>query len=330
MFEDAVENLSLVGYTHDEAAFLCLAAIHSGYFVRRQFNDFLRQPRGGAAARFIEKLVAKGHAQVVHFRLNRLIYHIRTLKVYARLDQADNRNRREKAPLTIKRKLMCLDFVLAHRTEWFLRNEGEKVAYFTESRGVPIENLPVRRYEPRRFGEVTLRYFVDKLPVYVSGHDDTPVVHFAYVDEGAESLGGFETFLNQYHSLFAGLGTFEVVYVVTDSLWAQKAQRIFRRRYANPTAPREDIPDDQARLLRFFEMRHKWDARDFAGFSTEKVIRYREEKQRFVGAEFDALYCRWLAEGVRARRAEDHAASAFRTFLLPHDYELFGSLRHAS
>ncbi|MCE5306086.1 MAG: hypothetical protein LLG20_00435 [Acidobacteriales bacterium] len=330
MFEDAVKNLSRVGYTHDEAAFLCLAAIHSGYFVRRQFSDFLRQPRGGTAARFIEKLVANGHAQVVHFRLNRLIYHIRTLKVYARLDQADNRNRREKAPLTIKRKLLCLDFVLAHRAERFLRSEAEKVAYFTESRGIPIENLPVRRYEPRRFGEATLRYFVDKLPVYVSGDTAAPVVYFAYVDEGAESLGGFETFLNQYHSLFAGLGTFEVVYVATDSLWAQKAQRIFSRRYAGEAAVREDVDSEQARMLRFFEMRRKWDARDFAGFSTEKVIQYREEKQRFAGAEFDALYSRWVSGGESRECGEGHTAAAFRTFLLPHDYELFGSLRHAS
>jgi hypothetical protein len=286
-----------------------LAATHSGYFVRRQFNDFLRQSRGGAAARFIERLIARGHAQVVQFRPNRLIYHIRTLKVYARLDQADNRNRREKAPLTIKRKLMCLDFVLAHREQQFLRSEAEKLAYFTESRGVPIEHLPVRRYEPKGFGEATLRYFVDKLPVYVSGDAAAPVVHFAYVDEGAESLGGFETFLDQYHHLFASLGAFEVVYVATDAPWAQKAQRIFNRRYAGDAPAREEADSEQARMLRFFEMRRKWEARDFTGFSTEKVIEYREEKQRFAGAEWDERYRRWLSEGVPATRVEGHAAT---------------------
>ncbi len=323
MFEDAVENLSRIGYTHEEAAFLCLAATHSGYFVRRQFNNFLRQPRGGAAARFIEKLVANGHAQVVHFRLNKLIYHIRTLKVYGRLDQADNRNRREKAPLTIKRKLMCLDFVLAHREQHFLGSEVEKVAYFAESRGVPFEHLPVRRYEPRDHGDATLRYFVDKFPICVSGSADAPVVHFAYVDEGSESLDGFETFLNQYRALLAAVGAFEVIYVAGDTLWPQKAQRIFDRRYGRI------VNDAQARMFQFFEMRRKWEARDFTGFTTEKVIQYREEKQHFSGPQFEEQYRRWLAEGESAR-AIDSRTGTFRAFVLPYDYELFGSVRRAS
>jgi hypothetical protein len=323
MLEDAVESLSRTGYTRDDAAFLCLAATHSGYFVRRQFNEFLHQPRGGAAARFIEKLLATGHAQVVHFRLNRLIYHIRTLKVYARLYQTDNRNRREKAPLTVKRKLMCLDFVLAHREQRFLGSEAEKVAYFTEVRGIPIERLPVRRYEPRGPGEVALRYFVDKLPVYVSGNDDAPVVHFAYVDEGAESLDTFETFLNQYRALFADLGAFEVIYVVADPLWAQKAQRVFNRRYARV------VDDVQARMCRFFEMRQKWEARDFSGFTTEKVIQYREEKQHFSGPQFEELYRRWLSGDDFHTSAEDRTA-VFRALVLRYDYDLFGSVRRAS
>jgi hypothetical protein len=323
VFEEAVENLSRIGYTRDEAAFVCLAATHSGYFVRRQFNDFLRQPRGGAAARFIVKLVGNGHAQVVHFRLNRLIYHIRTLKVYARLDQADNRNRREKAPLTIKRKLMCLDLVLAHRDQRFLGSEAEKVAYFTETRGVPIEDLPVRRYEPRGSGEATLRYFVDKLPVYVSGSDDSPVVHFAYVDEGAESLDGFETFLSQYGALFVAVGTFEVVYVAGNSLWPEKARRIFDRRFACV------VDDAEVRMYQFFEMRRKWEARDFSGFTTEKVIQYREEKQHFSGPQFDEQYRRWLAADASAGGVESRTGT-FRAFVLSHDYELFGGVRRAS
>lgn len=323
MFDDAVENLIRIGYTHDEAAFLCLAATHSGYFVRRQFNDFLQQLRGGAAARFIEKLLGKGHAQVVHFRLNKLIYHIRTLKVYARLDQADNRNRREKAPMTIKRKLMCLDFVLAHREQRFLGSEAEKVAYFTEARGIPIEHLPVRRYEPRGLGEATLRYFVDKLPVYISGDDASPVVHFAYVDEGAESLDGFACFLNQYRALIAVLEAFEVVYVANDFLWAQKAQRVFDRCYACA------VDDAQARMLQFFEMRRKWEARDFSGFTAEKVIQYREEKQVFSSPQFEEQYRRWLTARDSASPGESRPAT-FRSFVLPYDYELFGSVRRAS
>src|SRR5437867_2213647 len=130
MSQEAIESLQRLGYTPDEAGFLYLAAVHSGYFVRRQFSEFLDQPRGGTAARLVEKLMQTRHVEVSNFRSNRLIYHIRAKQIYNRLGQTDNRNRREKAPLTIKRKLMCLDFVLAHREERYLATESEKVSYF--------------------------------------------------------------------------------------------------------------------------------------------------------------------------------------------------------
>src|SRR5690242_4540863 len=150
MIEEAIPVIQRLGYSPEEAEFLCLAAIHSGYFVRRQFNNFLGQERGGAAQRFIEKLLGRHHARYIRFRLNHVIYHVRAKKVYNRLGQSDNRNRREKATITIKRKLMCLDLVLAHRHEPFLSTEFEKVAYFTGERGIALSDLPVRRYSSHR------------------------------------------------------------------------------------------------------------------------------------------------------------------------------------
>ena len=47
MVEEAVESIRRLGYTPEEAEFLMLAAIHSGYFVRRQFSALC--PSGKAA-----------------------------------------------------------------------------------------------------------------------------------------------------------------------------------------------------------------------------------------------------------------------------------------
>ena len=52
------------GYTEREAAVLCLAALHSGYFLRRQCNAFLECQRGGNAERLIEQGVYQGHLRV--------------------------------------------------------------------------------------------------------------------------------------------------------------------------------------------------------------------------------------------------------------------------
>lgn len=332
MSEEAVELIGHLGYTSEEAQFLALAAVHSGYFVRRQFSDFLCQGRGGAEARFIQKLLARGHAQVIPLRSNRLLYHLRAKGMYARLGQTDNRNRRDKMPLTIKRKLMCLDFALLHRGQRFLGLEADKVAYFCEERGIAQEQLPVRRYPAHNSGHTTERYFVDKLPLYVASSNDSlaaPVVHFAYVDEGAESLDGFETFLEQYRELCTSLGRFEVVYVAAEPRWTAKAERMFGRFY--PEGGGSIRPEDE-RMLKFFATRRKFETRDFSGFDAERIARFREEKREFAGAE--QLYQRWLSEGDEALRASlsSHGAleAAFRAVVLSHDYNLFGGLRHAS
>ena len=337
MTNDAIPVIERLGYSREEAEFLCLAAIHSGYFVRRQFNDFVGHGRGGAAQRFIEKLLGRHHARYTRYRLNHVIYHVRAKKIYNRLGQIDNRNRREKAPLTIKRKLMCLDFVLAHRKERFLATEFEKAAYFTGERGVAEGDLPVRRYVSHRTGAATNRYFVDKLPIYITAPGDplsSPVVHFAYVDEGAETLQGFETFLNQYRQLLEKLGGFELVYVTTGTPRLQDAERTFRRAFtARSNAAGRPADSEVLRLLDFFKTRRKVDLKQLQGLNTGRIIRLREERKEFSGAEFEALYELWMHGGDRVLTGPETGLSdgvQFRAMLLAHDYDIFGEGERAS
>jgi hypothetical protein len=338
MIEEAIPVIERLGYGPEEAEFLCLAAVHSGYFVRRQFNDFIGHGRGGAAQRFIEKLLGRHHARYTRFRLNHVIYHVRAKKVYNRLGQSDNRNRREKATVTIKRKLMCLDFVLAHRHERFLSTEFEKVGYFNGERGVALSNLPVRRYSSNRSGAATDRYFVDKLPVYVTASQDSlasPVVHFAYVDEGAETLQGFETFLNQYSALLEALRAFELVYVAAGTPRLQEAERCLRRRLAaGSAAPRSPSDPEVLRLLDFFRTRRKVDLKDMRGLDAQRIIRLRDERKEFSGGEFETLYEAWKSGGdavlMHPGTPSLPDGVQFRGILLPYDYDLFGEVRRAS
>jgi hypothetical protein len=45
------ELLESVGYTEREAAFLYLVAVHSGYFLRRQYSHFIQREPLSATAR---------------------------------------------------------------------------------------------------------------------------------------------------------------------------------------------------------------------------------------------------------------------------------------
>jgi hypothetical protein len=344
---EPINRIRYLGYSREEATFLYLTAAHSGYFVRRQFTDLLGIQSGGTAARFIERLLRFQDAAVVHYRRDRHVYHLKAMRIYSRVGDRDSANRHEHAPLTIKRKLMALDFVIAHHGHYLLNTEGDKIEYFSQMRAVPQEDLPTRRYVSRGAAKPIVRYFIDRLPMYVSEETTeapgahvrlsaTPpaVVHFAYVDEGAESLDGFETFLRQYHPLFMHLGSFEVVFVAVESRWIEAAEKLFRQFYpADGTTTLGEIDPHQARMLDFFDVRRKREKKEFKGLTTERLLQYRLEKEEFAGSEFEQLYETWLSGGISALRLRSLGKSlnsGFRAVVLPHDYELFGRLQRAS
>ncbi len=338
--EEALQRLKAYGYDEDEACFLCLAAQHSGYFVRRQFNALLGQARGGRAQRFVEKLLAHRHALSLRFGLNQIVYHVRAKALYGRLGQVDNRNRREKAPLTVKRKLMCLDFALAHRDKRFLTAEPEKVEYFVIERGVDLNLLPGREYQSRRSTEATARFFVDKLPIFLDSLDASdplsppPVVHFVYVDEGAQSLEGFATYLRQYSPLLAAVRAFEVIYTATEPRWFAKAEAIFRRIFPTDGSARAQIASPEEReLLDYFEARRKFETRNFAGLDAGRIIQFREQKRKFAGPRYKEMYREWTERAAIpavASHGGPRLDARFASHLAPHDYEMIRSLRHAS
>ncbi|MDQ6706561.1 MAG: hypothetical protein M3Z85_11365, partial [Acidobacteriota bacterium] len=102
------------GYDRDEARFLSISALHSGYFLRRQFLFFVGGTKGWKDVVLLNKLKANIHCRVTAYRHNRMVYHLSAKPLYDALGEKDNRNRRERQPSTIKNKLMGLDFVLAH------------------------------------------------------------------------------------------------------------------------------------------------------------------------------------------------------------------------
>jgi len=334
--EERIHALQSLGYEDTEAHFLCLAALHSGYFVRRQFLAFVGAPKGWRDDSFAHKLIARKHCVATAFRHNHMVYRLSSKPFFTALDEHDNRNRREKQPATIKNKLMALDFVLEHQDLSYLATEAEKVEYFTSTAYVPLENLPAKRYQSLRNGQSTLRYFVEKFPIFVSTPGaEQSTVSFCYVDEGVVSTDGFKTFLAYYQPLFSSLAGYRIVYVAAQPYLAEKARRAFEGSRRNgSTAPLDPLTRD---LLNYFQDRRKYEARDFSGFDTARIVHYREQKQRFVGFGFDDLYRHWLEEGdVAVLRKNGQRASAaqslsapvgqFDTYLLRHNYELFGTL----
>jgi len=162
--DQTVHVLEAFGYTTRQAQFLALVAVNGGYFLRRQFGAFTGRTHGLATVRFLDGAVTRGDIRSLPYGRQGRVFHLCARPLYAALGQEHNRNRREAEWDAVVRKLMTLDFVLAHPTVRFWATEAEKAALLLEL-GVRQALWPSRGYAPKRAGSgPTTRYFVDKMP----------------------------------------------------------------------------------------------------------------------------------------------------------------------
>jgi hypothetical protein len=249
--EDQIRAIQALGYSQPQALFLRLVALHSGYFVRRQFLRFTGSARGKRVQDFIDRLIARGHARCEIFRGDRHLFRLHSKVIYEALGQDDNRSRREHQPSTVRLRLMGLDLVLEHQEYQFLSTEQQRLEYFFERRRIDAEALPARLYSSN--GTLTTRYFPDGFPQFV--RDDNPLaVSFVYVDDAQLTADAFRAYLRNYKSLFERLGELDLLLLTTVATRFTIAQDVlarFRLRVWGSRTPAVDLN----RLLAHFPHR---------------------------------------------------------------------------
>lgn len=179
---DPIPMLENAGYTEQEAAFLYLVAVHSGYFLRRQFSRFVQRDRGGLADRFIHKGLRLDQLRVIECGQARHVYHLTSRPVYQTILRGDSQHRRFKGFGYMQSRLLILDFVLDNLNDTILEDEAAKVDFFTARCGVRSELLP-RGWAGRAV------FFPDGYPIFVSS-DGAP--RFTFFEDGSVTLTRFE------------------------------------------------------------------------------------------------------------------------------------------
>ena len=81
--ENRILALREIGYTTREAEFLCLAAVFSGFFLRRQYCQFINRGSGYPVDQLAKKLIGRGHAREIHTDRRTLLYHLCSRPLYA-------------------------------------------------------------------------------------------------------------------------------------------------------------------------------------------------------------------------------------------------------
>ena len=295
MIAHQVERIKELGYTESEARFLYVVAIYSGYFTLRQFRAFTQATRGKRSFVFAQKLLKRGHASLRDYMGAGSVFHLFSRTVYGQMEKDNLRNRRRHSFEFIRTRLLLLDFILGNQGFAYLETEQDKVRFFCETLGVAKDFLPAKVYEGRRGSQPTIRYFVDKFPLFLAPPlpGSPAVATLSYVDSGFETPSSFLSHLCAYQGLLRQLKCFRFLYVAAKNAYFQKAEELFRSVVKTPLES-----DLSTEITRYFQIRKKWDNHEYVVPVTEDFEFLNEGRRRFHGDRFESMYRAWCAGEV--------------------------------
>jgi hypothetical protein len=240
---DAIDVLGALGYSDREATFLYLTAIHSGYFLRRQFSDFVQRERGGVVSNLLRKAIQRRHVAVLPCSDGRYIYHLHSKTVYRLLEQAESQNRRMKSPPEILRRLISFDYILQRfRHETFIESREAMRQLFSK---LKIE------LNPNSFQHVLVSF---------RGDGPQLTVRFTFVDEGQRSTARFARFLELDGKRIRAIERAELTYIATTPRNFPEVERLFQRHMPLRTLASPACPRGVEHLIEWLQIRHKFHA----------------------------------------------------------------------
>jgi hypothetical protein len=298
--QERIEAVERLGYSRREAVFLVLAALHSGYFLRRQFSSFVISGRGGVEGRLIDKLVGRGHARYVALVSRNHLFHLAGKGLYAAMGEEGHPNARVKPANAIRVRLIGLDYILANRDQEFLAGEQERLEYFRSCPGADAAVLP-RKVHHHANGTVTTHYFAEDFPIGVRPGPGAPgggaTVSFCYVGTGVEPVSMFRRYVRRYRSLIESTDGGHVVFIAEDDRHFQLAHAAFDQIWSR-NRPVENEAESQApSLQRYFQLRGRYEEGLFHVLTTHELQQLRLGRDQFGSAHFEALFERWRREG---------------------------------
>ena len=243
MSADPILALTSLGYTEREAAFLYLAAVHSGYFVRRQFDYFTDRNKGALVMRLLTKARDAGHLEVLDYRQGWHVYHVSARAIYRLLGDPESQNRRRKGDAQIRAHIIALDYVLENDSDHYLQSEAERVRFFMEDRRiVPETFMGIEGKLHSLLGSFPISLADRKRPAQSS-------VRFAFIDEGHSTIEKFLRFLSVADPLLRAVANFELVYVSVSAFNFSAAKHAFWSRFSSASPSGLRLFDEDTRSV---------------------------------------------------------------------------------
>ncbi|MGA7155381.1 MAG: hypothetical protein WBY53_00960 [Acidobacteriaceae bacterium] len=240
MDTDPIVALRSLGYTERESAFLYLVAVHSGYFLRRQFDYFIDRNKGALVMRFLEKARTAAHIESLDYRQGWQVYHLYSRTIYRLFGNPDSQLRRRKGDGQVRARLMAIDYVLENDGHHYLESDEQRLCFFSDDRSIPPELFT------NDDGRLLPLLAASPISIADRSRPAHSPVRFAFIDEGLATVEKFLRFLAVADSLLRAVGNFEVVYIAASDFNFADARDTFWSRFSGalPRSPRLFDDDD--------------------------------------------------------------------------------------
>jgi hypothetical protein len=324
--QNHLDRLQDSGYNNQEARFLYLAAIHSGYFTRHQFLSFTHQTKGCLVHRFTTKLLTQHHAQATQYGHKTYVFKLTSRKIYDLIGKQELRDHRSHTADFIRKRLLVLDFALAHPDLQYLESQQEKLTFFHEQLGILPSLFPGQTDRTEGLDARFNRFFKDRFPVFVSPlNGSTPgsaLPTFVYCDPAHHGISWFAGYLDRHQVFLRRLPAFNLIYATPTRWKLDRASQVFTALFKNVNRP------DPEHLTRYFQIRRLWETRQYAVLTRADRDHLRAGDKQYKGEPFGSAYQKWFAA---AHPEVDRDALfgpsflrqevGFRTHLLPDSYD---------
>jgi hypothetical protein len=315
--DHSVSALMKFGYTERESQFLYVVATFSGNFLRRQFSEFAGAARGGTDHDFLQKAIRNRHVREIPYkRTTYRRYHLYARSIYGAIDKENSSNRKESGDSRAILKLKILDFILDNFNEDYLEEEADKVRFFAE-KNIGHDLLPAKIYENNQGTQATVRYFVDKFPLFVSNDNGTATIPvFTYFEDEYERVTSFAAHLNWYKPLLHALnGQYKFIYVADLAKNFHRADKQFQAVLSSPYCQTHSPA-----LLSYFKLRKLWDDKNLSQLSDKDLAELNRAEKKFSRPEHEKLYQQWISgqlpEPLSTSATSDTEPGIFETYLL--------------
>ena len=118
------------------------------------------------------------------------------------------------------------------------------------------------------------------------------------MDSGFETSSHFVSHLAAYQGLFRQLKSFRFLYIAAKDAYFQKAEERFRSLVKRPLES-----DVSGEMLRYFQVRRKWERHEYVVPVTEDLEFLNEGRRRFHGDRFESLYRVWSKGEITERES---------------------------